>query len=71
MRESPWTQIDLDNAAKVASSGGIIMPLSPPFYTGVGQTPGEITLVQLMEAYVAHVLALLGHPAERTWENQA
>ena len=71
VRESPWTQIDLDNAAKVASAGGIIMPLSPPFYLSAGQSPREITLAQLMEAYVDHVLSVLGHPAASNWEHPA
>ena len=63
VRESPWTRIDLENAAKVDSAGGIIMPLSPPFYAGAGKKTGEMTVAKLLEVYADHVLAMLGHPA--------
>jgi len=69
VRESPWGLIDLDNARRVAAAGGIIMPLSPPFYMAGGRPPREITLAELTEAYVDRVLALLGRPAPQTWES--
>jgi 4-hydroxy-3-polyprenylbenzoate decarboxylase len=71
VRETPWTRIDLDNAATVAAAGGIIMPLSPPFYQMGDRDPGTITMTELLDAYVDRVLAVLGHPAHRNWENPA
>ncbi len=69
VRESPWTLIDLDNARKVAAAGGIIMPLSPPFYMAAGRDPDTVTMTELLGAYVDRVLAVLGHPAETDWES--
>ena len=39
IRESPWSLIDLENARKVAAAGGIIMPISPPYYMAAGRPP--------------------------------
>jgi flavin prenyltransferase len=69
LRETPLSTIDLQNAAAVASAGATIMPLSPPFFMFKGRTPQQINLHDLMEAYVDRVLALLGHPLSRTWED--
>lgn len=68
VRESPWTLMDLKNAVTVASAGGIIMPLSPPFYIVGGRSPESVTMKELIEIYVDRVLAVLGHAAERNWE---
>jgi 4-hydroxy-3-polyprenylbenzoate decarboxylase len=68
VRESPWTQIDLNNAATVAGAGGVIMPLSPPFYQVAGRDPRQVTMTDLLELYVDRVLAVLGHPAPTNWE---
>jgi 4-hydroxy-3-polyprenylbenzoate decarboxylase len=67
VREAPWTAVDLENAVKVTAAGGIIMPLSPPFYFGAGKPPTELTAAELLEAYADHVLGLLGHPSSRQW----
>ena len=40
-----------------------------PFFMFKGRTPQQISLHDLMEAYVDRVLALLGHPLTRTWED--
>jgi 4-hydroxy-3-polyprenylbenzoate decarboxylase len=69
LRETPLSAIDLQNAAAVAAAGAIIMPLAPPFFMFKGRTPEQISLHDLMEAYVDRVLALLGHPMTRTWED--
>lgn len=71
LRETPLTSIDLNNAAQAAAAGATIMPLAPPFYMFKGRTPRQITLHDLMEAYVDRVLALLGHPLPVTWEDLA
>ncbi len=68
VRESPWTLIDLDNARNVAAAGGIIMPISPPFYMAAGRDPDTVTMNELLEAYVDRVLAVLGHPMTTDWE---
>ena len=69
LRETPLTSIDLANAARAAAAGAIIMPLSPPFFMFQGKTPAQITLHDLMGAYVDRVLALLGQPLAANWEN--
>jgi 4-hydroxy-3-polyprenylbenzoate decarboxylase len=69
LRETPLSVIDLKNAATVATAGATIMPLAPPFFMFKGHTPRQISLHDLMEAYVDRVLALLGHPMTRTWED--
>ena len=68
VRETPWTLIDIDNARAVSTAGGIIMPISPPFYMAAGKPPEQVTLAELMAAYADRVLALLGLPPESTWE---
>ena len=68
VRESPWTLIDLDNARHVAAAGGIIMPISPPFYMAAGRDIETVTMAELLGAYVDRVLSVLGHPAGADWE---
>ncbi len=69
LRETPLTPIVVNNCATVAAAGATVMPLSPPFYMFKGQTPQQISLHDLMDAYVDRVLALLGHPLKTTWED--
>jgi 4-hydroxy-3-polyprenylbenzoate decarboxylase len=69
LRETPLSVIDLQNAAAVAAAGATIMPLAPPFFMFKGRTPKQVSAHELMEAYVDRVLALLGHPMTRTWED--
>ncbi len=69
LRETPLTTIDLQNAVKAAQAGAVIMPLAPPFFMFKGKTPSQITLHDLMDAYVDRVLALLGKPMAATWED--
>jgi flavin prenyltransferase len=69
LRETPLSVIDLQNAAAAAAAGATVMPLSPPFFMFKGRTPQQISLHDLMEVYVDRVLALLGHPLTRTWED--
>ncbi len=69
VRETPWSLIDLNNARAVASAGGIIMPISPPFYMMAGRNPEEVSLAECVEHYVDRVLALFGKTADRTWED--
>jgi len=71
VRETPWTLIDLNNAAAVAAAGGTLMPLSPPFFQMGKRDPATVTMTDLLDAYVDRVLAVLGHPANRNWETLA
>lgn len=68
VRETPWSLIDLNNAATVSAAGGIVMPLSPPFYQLAGRDPRTVTLTDLMDLFVDRVLSVLGHPAATNWE---
>lgn len=69
LREAPLTTIDIENAAKAASAGAILMPLCPPFYMFKGRKPDQITMHELLTAYVDRILSLLGHPLKSTWED--
>ena len=69
LRETPLSIIDLRNAANVAAAGATVMPLSPPFFMFKGRSPEQISLHDLMSAYVDRVLALLGRPLSETWED--
>ena len=69
LREAPLTIIDLQNAVAAAGAGATVMPLSPPFFMFKERSPRQISLHDLMDAYVDRVLALLGHPSSRTWED--
>ena len=69
VRETPWTAIDFDNARRVTAAGGIVMPLSPPYYMFARRDPGKVSMIELLSSYVDRVLAVLGNPAQRTWED--
>jgi 4-hydroxy-3-polyprenylbenzoate decarboxylase len=69
VRESPWSTIDCENAARVSSAGGIVMPVSPPFYMADGRKDDEITLREITEFYVDRVISVLGGEVDRTWES--
>jgi len=69
LREAPLTLIDLRNAVSVSEAGGMVMPISPPYYMIDAAQPDTVTLRQLLDIYVDRVLALLGKPAGKTWED--
>ena len=69
VRESPWTLIDLQNAARAAAAGAVVMPMSPPFYLFADRPAGQVSMAELLEAYVDRVLAVLGQPPRQTWEH--
>ena len=68
LRETPLTAIDLENAVRVDRAGGIVMPLSPPYYMFSGRKPEDVTMRDLLGAYVDRVLQLLGLEPKNTWE---
>lgn len=65
IRETPWTLINLENARRVAAAGGIIMPISPPYYMFAGRAPSDVSMSELLAAFVDRVLALLRCPVTR------
>ncbi len=67
VREAPWTLMNAQAAATVAAAGGIIMPISPPFYMTKGRDPNTVSLTELLGHYVDHVLALFGQDSPATW----
>ena len=69
VRESPWSLIDIENARRVAAAGGIIMPMSPPFYMAGGKDMAEVSALELLETMVDRILAVLGRGLGRTWED--
>jgi len=69
LREAPLTLIDIENARRVAMAGGVVMPMSPPFFMFAGNDPKAVSLHELMDAFVDRVLAVLGQPAAQTWED--
>ena len=69
LRESPLTQIDLRNGCVAADAGAVIMPLSFPFYMYSGKAPGEIPLIDLMNAFAERVLRHFGQTPTATWED--
>lgn len=69
LRETPLTSIDLDNCKRLSDAGGIIMPLSPPFYMLEQGDPSTVSLEAVLDSYVDRVLAILGHHPDRTWED--
>ena len=68
LREAPLTTIDIENASRVAAAGGIIMPLTPPFFMFGKQPPEKVTLLDLLNVFADRVLSLLGQPAPANWE---
>jgi len=69
LRETPLTTIDVENAAKLALAGAIVMPMAPPFFMFKGKTAVQITLHDLLDAYVDRVLSVLGRPVPAGWED--
>lgn len=69
LREAPLTLIDLENARRVSAAGAVVMPVTPPFFMFAGGDPHKVSMHDLLDAYVDRVLALLGKPADRNWED--
>ena len=69
LRETPLTVIDLENATRAVSAGAALMPLCPPYYLFKGRPADQVTLHELMIAFVDRVLAQIGHMPAVTWED--
>ncbi len=70
VREAPWTLLNAQSAVCVATAGGTIMPISPPFYMAKGCDPNEVSIVEMLGYYVDHVLSLFGQTAPQTWADK-
>ena len=68
-RETPLSLIDINNARTVTLAGGVVMPMSPPFFMAGDADPNTVTMVALIDVYVDRVLKLFGVPPARTWED--
>jgi 4-hydroxy-3-polyprenylbenzoate decarboxylase len=71
VRETPWSLVDVHNAAAAADAGATIMPLSPPFYMFGDRPPAAISMDDLLDVFADRILSCLGHPAPTTWEDMA
>lgn len=69
IRESPLSLIEMENGARIIRAGGVIMPISPPFYMLKNADPEKTTWQEVMDAYVDRVLSILGDTNHLTWEN--
>ncbi len=67
IREAPWSLINVRNASDVATAGGTIMPVSPPYYMGRGRDPKDVSVAEMLGCYADRVLALFGQEASQTW----
>lgn len=69
LRETPLTNIDINNMKIVDSAGGTIMPICPPFFMFSKSDPNNISMNDLLNSFVDRVLSLLGQDTCETWEN--
>ena len=69
VREAPWTLLNIQNAERVATAGGTVMPMSPPYYFIKGRDPNEVSVQEMLGYYVDHVLSLFGQGSPKTWED--
>ncbi len=69
IREAPWTLLNAQNAERVASAGGTIMPMSPPYYFMKGRDPDTVSVKEMLGHYCDHVLSLFGQKSPETWED--
>lgn len=69
VREAPWTLLNAQNAVHIATAGGTIMPLSPPYYMAKGRDPNTVSMAEMLGYFVDHVLSLFGQESPKTWED--
>jgi len=60
-RETPLATVTLENATRLSREGAVIMPASPPLYTGAR------TVDELVDAFVSKLLVATGFPAPPGW----
>jgi len=61
VRETPLSSIALENCLKLSREGVVIMPISPPWYSG------PRSLDELVAGFSGKVLTLLGEPGPAGW----
>jgi 4-hydroxy-3-polyprenylbenzoate decarboxylase len=64
VRETPLSSIALENALKLSREGGVVMPISPPWYRN------PKSLDELVAGYTDKLLALLGEAAGPGWREE-
>jgi len=64
VRETPLSAIALENALRLSRAGGVVMPISPPWY----RNPRD--LESLVAGFTDKVLALLGERAGSGWREE-
>ncbi|MBT8042273.1 MAG: UbiX family flavin prenyltransferase [Kiritimatiellales bacterium] len=69
IREAPWTLLNTQNAATIAAAGGIVMPMSPPYYFIKGRDPDKVSVKEMIGYFADHVLSLFGQESPKTWED--
>ena len=57
-RETPLSQVHIDNMATVTRAGGVILPAAPSFYSGA------TTLEQVVDTVVARILIQMNLPQD-------
>lgn len=68
VRETPWTSIDFENAARITSLGATVMPYSIPYYLFRKRNPEEVTMRETIEAFVDRVLQQFGAENNSVWK---
>jgi len=63
LRETPLSTVALENAAKLSGYGAVIMPISPPHYSGA-KTAGEI-----VGGFVEKLLSVVSDKYENGWRS--
>ncbi len=63
LRETPLSTVALENAAKLSGYGAVIMPISPPHYSGA-KTAGEI-----VGGFVEKLLSVVSGKYENGWRS--
>jgi len=61
IRESPWTLMMIENAKTITLGGGVIAPISLPYYL-------QGNLDSLVSAYADRILSLTGQECKTPWE---
>lgn len=64
VRETPWSGVTLKNALRVSEAGGIVMPVSPPWY----QNPASME--EVVDGFCDKVLGVLGLSEAPGWREE-
>jgi 4-hydroxy-3-polyprenylbenzoate decarboxylase len=68
VRETPWTLMMIENARTITLAGGIIAPVSLPYYmTAKPEFSTDDRLQILVSAYADRILSLTGQKCKTPW----